>query len=86
MCRSSKKIKNMTGEVTFNIFGMLTSDSAIEIDMALEKEDGVIEANTSSAMQQTGVTFDPKITNLSKIITVIRKLGYEVEITNGTVQ
>ena len=86
MCYASKKVNNMTGNVTLSIFGMLTSDSAIEIDMALEKEDGVMEANTSSAMQQTEVSFDPKITNLFKIIIVIRKLGYEVEITNGTVQ
>lgn len=83
---TSKKVNNMTEKVTLNIFGMLTSDSAIEIDMALEKEDGVIEANTSSAMQQTEVTFDPKITNLTKIIAVLKKIGYEVEITNGTVQ
>ena len=76
----------MTGKVVFNIFGMLSSDSAIEIDMALEKMDGVIESNTNSALQQTEVTFDPKITNLYKIINILRKLGYEVEIANGTVQ
>lgn len=76
----------MTGKVVFNIFGMLSSDSAIEIDMALEKTDGVIESNTSSAMQQIEVTFDPKITNLYKIINKLRKFDCEVEIANGTVQ
>ena len=79
-------MNDMTGKVVLNIFGMLSSDSAIKIDMALEKEDGVIEANTNSAMQQTEVTFDTQITNISKIIYALRKLGYEVEITNGSVQ
>lgn len=86
MRSARKKINNMTGKVVLNIFGTLTSENAIEIDMALEKEDGVIEANTSSSVQQTEVTFDPKITNLNKIVIILRKLGYEVEIANGTVQ
>lgn len=86
MCRSSKKIGDMTGKVILNIFGMLSSESAIEIDNTLEKVEGVIESSTSSVLQQTEVTFDPKITNLSKIITEVRKLGYDVEIMNGTVQ
>lgn len=62
---------------------MVSQDSAIKIDNTLEKIDGVIESSTSSSLQQIEVIFDSKIASLIKIITVIRKLGYDLEIANG---
>lgn len=73
----------MTEKILINILSMVSQDSAIKIDNTLEKIDGVIESSTSSSLQQTEVTFDSKIVALAKIINVIRRLGYDLEITNG---
>ncbi|RJQ38630.1 copper chaperone [Candidatus Microgenomates bacterium] len=63
--------------VTLNIIGMHCTSCAINIDFELEDLEGVKEATTNYAKQQTVVSYDPKITNLKNIEGVIQKLDYE---------
>jgi len=55
----------------------------MNIDGELEDTEGVKESRTNYAKQQTEVTFDPKVTTLDKIISIIRKIDdkYDAEVT-----
>jgi len=54
----------------------------MNIDGELEDTVGVKESRTKYAKQQTDVTFDPNVTTLDKIISVIRKIDnkYDAEV------
>lgn len=55
----------------------------MNIDGELEDTEGVKEAKTNYAKQQTEVTFDPEKISIDKIISIIKKLddSYDAEIS-----
>ena len=62
----------------FKISGMHCISRAMNIDGELEDTEGVLEASTNYAKQQTEVKFDENKLNINKIAEIIRKVGYEV--------
>ncbi|HRN70112.1 MAG TPA: heavy-metal-associated domain-containing protein [Candidatus Woesebacteria bacterium] len=70
-------------KVKLNIFGMHCTSCAMNIDGELEDTEGVKEAKTNYAKQQTEVTFDPEKISIDKIISIIKKLddSYDAEIS-----
>lgn len=71
-------------KVKLNIFGMHCTSCAMNIDGELEDTEGVKEAKTNYARQQTEVTFDPEKVTVEKMISIIRKLdeSYDAEVAN----
>lgn len=63
----------------FKINGMHCTSCALNIDLDLEEVEGIKEANTSYAKQETVVEFDSDIVKLDKIIETIQKTGYQVK-------
>ena len=68
--------------VKLNIFGMHCTSCAMNIDGELEDTEGVKEAKTNYAKQQTQVTFDPDKVSVDKMISIIRKIeeNYDAEV------
>lgn len=62
----------------FKISGMHCTSCAMNIDGELEDTEGVVEASTSYAKQQTEVMFDEDKLNTEKIAEIIKKVGYEI--------
>lgn len=69
-------------KIKLNIFGMHCTACAMNIDGELEDAEGVKEAKTNYAKQQTEVTFNPQKINPEKIISIIRKIDdkYDAEV------
>lgn len=65
----------MTKKV-FKITGMHCTSCAMSIDGELEDTEGVKQANTNYAKQQTEVQFEEEKLNDKKIIEVIKNVGY----------
>ena len=63
--------------VALKITGMHCVSCAINIDFELEDLEGVKEATTNYAKQQTVITYDPEITSIKKIKDIYKKLDYE---------
>ena len=63
--------------ITLKIIGMHCTSCAINIDFELEDLEGVKEATTNYAKQQTVVSYDPELTDPKKIKGVIHKLDYK---------
>ena len=63
--------------ITLKIIGMHCTSCAINIDFELEDIEGVKEAKTHYAKQQTEITFDNEHVAVEEIIAIIGKLGYE---------
>lgn len=72
-------------KIKLNIFGMHCTSCAMNIDGELEDAEGVKEAKTNYAKQQTEVTFDPEKITVEKMISIIRKIdeNYDAEIAEG---
>ena len=62
------------------IEGMHCTSCAINIDMDLEDLDGVKEAKTSYAKQESEVEFDEEKLNTEQIISAIKKTGYTAQL------
>lgn len=60
----------------FKIKGMHCTSCALNIDFDLEDIDGIKEAKTSYAKQETSVTFDKNKVNVIQITQAIKKTGY----------
>lgn len=58
------------------IDGMHCSSCAMKIDMDLEDLNGIKEAKTSYAKQETEVQFDQDKLDVQQVIAVIKKTGY----------
>lgn len=69
-------------KVKLNIFGMHCTSCAMNIDGELEDSDGVKESKTNYAKQVTEVTFDPEVTSVEKLVTIIRSIddNYDAEL------
>lgn len=66
--------------VLLKIHGMHCTSCAFNIDGELEDTEGVKEAKTSYAKQETEVMFDQEKVSLEKIQSIIKELGYQTEI------
>ena len=64
----------------FKILGMHCSSCAMSIDFDLEDLDGVKNARTSFAKQETEVEFDDQKLKLEAIVDQIKKTGYQAKI------
>lgn len=64
---------------------MHCTSCAMNIDGELEDTEGVKEAKTNYAKQQTEVTFDPEKISPDKIINIIKKLddSYDAEVAKN---
>ena len=68
--------------IKLNIFGMHCTSCAMNIDGELEDTEGVKEAKTNYAKQQTEVTYDPEKISVDKMISIIRGIeeNYDAEV------
>ena len=66
----------------FKITGMHCTSCAMNIDGELEDTEGVKEAKTNYAKQQTEVEFDQEKIKEEKIIEIIKKLEYDAIAVN----
>lgn len=66
----------MTNKIILKIKGMHCVSCAINIDGELEDTEGIQEAKTNYAKQQTEVTFDPEKISEKKIVEIIKEVGY----------
>ena len=68
-------------KTTLKISGMHCVSCAMNIDGELEDTEGVKEASTSYAKQQTDVCFDPEKISVAKMISVVRNIDdkYDAE-------
>jgi len=66
----------------FKITGMHCTSCAMNIDGELEDTEGVKEAKTNYAKQQTEVEFDQEKIKEEKIIEIIKKLEYDAVAVN----
>lgn len=66
----------------FTVSGMHCTSCAMNIDGELEDTEGIKEATTHYAKQQTKVSFDPSKITEEDIIRIIAKVGYQAEKMN----
>ena len=64
---------------TIKIEGMHCASCALNIDFELEDVDGVKEACTHYAKQETTVTYDPQKVSRQKVVDTINSLGYTTQ-------
>lgn len=67
----------MITKKVFKINGMHCTSCALNIDLDLEEVEGVRKSNTSYAKQETVVEFDSDIIKYDKIVSLIKKTGYD---------
>jgi copper chaperone CopZ len=72
----------MTNTLTIKIKGMDCSSCVIDIDGVLEDTDGVEEARTNFAKEQTSVMFNPAKVKPEKLVGIIAEIGYEAVIVD----
>ncbi len=61
------------------ISGMHCSSCAMKIDMDLEDLEGIKEARTNYAKQETDLEYDEEVVDLPKILQQIEKTGYSAQ-------
>jgi len=71
--------KIQKGETILNISGMHCASCAINIESALKKKEGVIEANVNIASEKANLKFDPEKITISEIKKTIEELGFQAE-------
>ncbi len=71
--------------ITLKISGMHCTGCAMSIDGQLEDTDGVKEAKTNFAKQQTEVSFDSKKVTVDQMISIIRGIdkNYDAKVAAG---
>lgn len=70
----------MTAKTLLKITGMHCVSCAMNIDGELEDTDGIKTAATNFAKGQTEVDYDKDKITTEKIISIIKKSGYEAKI------
>ncbi|HEY3062023.1 MAG TPA: heavy metal translocating P-type ATPase [Chloroflexota bacterium] len=65
-----------THEVTLPVEGMTCASCVRRIEKALNKIEGVTEANVNLATEQAHVAFDPAVTGIDQMRAAIEKAGY----------
>lgn len=66
----------------FKVDGMHCTSCAMTIDFDLEDVDGILNVETNYAQQVTTVEFDGERTTVSKIVSTIKKAGYQVRLND----
>ncbi len=64
--------------ITLKLSGLHCSSCSLNIDSEIDDLPGVISTKTSYAKQESVITYDPALTDPSKFISIIKKLGYKV--------
>ena len=72
--------------ITFPVSGMHCASCSLNIQRALKKTAGVIDASVSYASEQAVVGFNPALTTQSKIFNVVKSLGYHPIKVDKTVE
>jgi len=72
------KKKPIGKTVTLKLSGLHCASCSLNIDGELEDLPGVFSVSTSYAKQESVITYDPKLANLSQFRTVIENLGYKI--------
>jgi len=70
-------------KIKLKIEGMHCTSCAMNIDGELEDTEGVKEAKTNYAKQETEVEFEQEKVNETKIVDIIKKVGYKAHIINN---
>lgn len=85
---TKKYVKEKDGfcEVSLVISGIHCSACIWLNEKVLHKSEGIIEAHVSSANNKAKVTWDPEVTSLSKIISIVRSIGYDAYPYDATLQ
>lgn len=68
--------QNELKQSSLQITGMTCAACANRIEKGLSKLEGVIQANVNFAMERATITYDPNLTDFSKMEQSIQKLGY----------
>ncbi len=75
-----KKKSPITGEkLVLALSGLHCTSCAVNIDLSLEDLEGVTNSKTNYAKSESAVEFDPARIDSQRIITEIKKLGYEAK-------
>lgn len=69
--------ENGTRKVKLATRGMTCTSCSMLIEMKLTKLDGVLEASSDYAKEETVVVYDPTKVDLQKIIAVVEDEGYD---------
>ncbi|PIP52364.1 hypothetical protein COX09_02005 [Candidatus Beckwithbacteria bacterium CG23_combo_of_CG06-09_8_20_14_all_47_9] len=72
--------------ITFPVSGMHCASCSLNIQRALKKTAGVIEASVSYASEQAVVGFDPSQVSQNKIMDVVKSLGYQPDKADKAVE
>ncbi|MCE7897859.1 MAG: hypothetical protein DPW11_00375 [bacterium] len=72
------KKKSVGETITLKLSGLHCSSCSLTIDGELEELKGVLSSNTSYAKQESVIVYDPKLTNPTKFMQIIEKLGYKI--------
>ncbi len=72
----------MATSARLSIKGMHCTACVMNIDGELEDTQGVKEAKTNYAKEETTVVFDPTQVTTSELIVIIQKLGYDAAVRN----
>lgn len=70
----------MRNKVTIKLSGLDCASCVINIEGSLEDTEGVIEARTDYAKERAVVTFDASLITEQRILSVIKKTGYEASV------
>jgi len=85
-----KDIRRETTEdgtkITLQIEGMTCASCAQNIEKALNKANGVSKANVNFATERAVVSYDPKQTDVSKLVDVVEVAGYSANEITSTVE
>jgi len=67
-----------TQEITFPVAGMTCASCVRRIEKALNKVEGVTEANVNLATEKAKVVFDPSRVELAQLSAAVEKAGYDL--------
>ena len=65
-------------QVTLPVVGMTCANCAQNIERALNRVDGVLEANVNFASEKAQVTYAPGAVSRGELVAAVRKAGYDV--------
>lgn len=71
----------MIRKALFKIKGMHCVSCAMNIDGEIEEQNGIVNVSTNYTKQETSVSFDDNQITTSNIQNIIKKVGYDCELT-----
>ena len=67
-------------KVALSVSGMHCTACAVLIEKALKKSPGVREARVNFAAEKAQVIFDPRLTDVDRLVEVVRQVGYDASL------